>query len=212
MSAWHAGRLSGSSTGRENVMTLPCVHDPVVRCVPLSSSIGPNRGRSKSAAATDGRSGREPVKTEPLPHRPQIDPLSIIDNCAALSSNPGDSSPATAGGLWKLPAFQSLRPNAKTRPVPVQDLHQVPAAVEEHKQMARGRLLPEHRFGQRDQPRESPSACPSRPWRGTPWYGARGRSRHCSPDAPADASIVARMRPKAVGSKIAGTRITCPRG
>jgi hypothetical protein len=117
-------------------------------------------------------------------------------------------------GRWPLEtaAFQSFRPNAKTRPVPGQDLHHVPATVEEHEQMARGRLQPEHRFGQDNQPRE---ALPhvGRVF-GEVDLGMQRWGDHVtgSTAEPVGPSIAARIRPKALGSKMAGTRITCPRG
>src|SRR3990172_5951531 len=118
---------------------------------PLSSSIMPNGGRSKSAAVTGDRSGREPVETDPLPHRPQIDPLKHHRQLRRAQFQPWLLVARDRRRPLKTSSLQSLRPDAKTRAVPVQDLHHVPTAVEEHKQMARGRLLPEHRFGQRYQ-------------------------------------------------------------
>jgi hypothetical protein len=48
--------------------------------------------------------------------------------------------------------------------------------------------------------------------RGRPWYARMGQASHSSPKKAAGASITARMQSKVVGSKMAGIRMTWPRG
>ena len=54
---------------------------------------------------------------------------------------------------WQLepPAFEPLVPNGVARAIPIEDLHQIPAAIEKDEQMPGRRLLPKDALGQREQ-------------------------------------------------------------